>query len=79
MASARSDPDNRQLAPSNFKRLLFDAIHLAVSDSVGGLATPGTMDLQAGMILEPPNLPEWRHFPIREKLLDADRELRLRV
>ena len=36
-----------------------------------GLATPGTMDVPAGMILEPPNLPTWRHFPIRDRLGDA--------
>ena len=36
-----------------------------------GLATPGTMDIAAGMILEPPNLPTWRHFPIRDRLQDA--------
>ena len=36
-----------------------------------GLATPGTMDIAAGMILEPPNLPTWRHFPIRDRLQEA--------
>ncbi len=36
-----------------------------------GLATPGTMDIAAGMILEPPNLPTWRHFPIRDRLAEA--------
>ncbi len=35
-----------------------------------GLATPGTMDLPAGMILEPPNLPAWRHFPVRDTLAE---------
>lgn len=33
-----------------------------------GLGTPGTMDIPAGMILEPPNLPAWRHFPVRDEL-----------
>ena len=33
-----------------------------------GLATPGTMDLKAGMILAPPNMPGWEQFPIRERL-----------
>jgi glucokinase len=36
-----------------------------------GLATPGTMDIPGGMILEPPNLPAWRHFPIRDALGSA--------
>ena len=26
-----------------------------------GLGTPGTMDIPAGLVLEPPNLPGWRH------------------
>lgn len=42
---------------------------LALSDLAGvGLATPGTMDIPAGMILEPPNLPGWRHFPVRDRV-----------
>jgi glucokinase len=36
-----------------------------------GLGTPGTMDIPAGMVLEPPNLPAWRHFPIRDRLSEA--------
>ncbi|MDA0833241.1 MAG: ROK family protein [Planctomycetota bacterium] len=33
-----------------------------------GLATPGTMDLKAGMLLDPPNLPGWNDFPIRQRV-----------
>ena len=45
---------------------------LARDDVVAvGLATPGTMDVPAGLILEPPNLPNWRHFPIRDCLSEA--------
>ena len=40
---------------------LADATHV-------GLVTPGTMDTQAGMLLEPPNLPGWSHFPIRDRV-----------
>jgi len=36
-----------------------------------GLGTPGTMDIRRGYILEPPNLPGWRHFPIRDELAKA--------
>ena len=36
---------------------LSDAAHV-------GLVTPGTMDIRAGMLLEPPNLPGWEHFPM---------------
>jgi glucokinase len=35
-----------------------------------GLGSPGTMDLQSGMLLEPPNLPGWENFPIRRLLAD---------
>jgi len=33
-----------------------------------GLGTPGTMDVPAGMLLEPHNLPGWFDFPIRDRL-----------
>lgn len=36
-----------------------------------GLGTPGSMDLPAGTILEPPNMPDWRYFPIRNRLSEA--------
>lgn len=39
-----------------------------------GLATPGTMDIPAGMLLDPPNLPGWQNYPVRQKV--ADRLLR---
>jgi glucokinase len=35
-----------------------------------GLGSPGTMDLEAGMLLDPPNLPGWNDFPIRKRLAD---------
>lgn len=36
-----------------------------------GLGTPGSMDIGQGMILEPSNLPGWRHFPIQQSLQEA--------
>lgn len=33
-----------------------------------GLATPGTMDIPKGMLLEPHNLPHWYNFPIRDRV-----------
>jgi glucokinase len=33
-----------------------------------GLGSPGTMDIAAGMLLNPPNLPGWDNFPIRQRL-----------
>src|SRR5437879_2995688 len=31
-----------------------------------GVATPGTMDLPAGIILDPPNLKPWQNVPVRQ-------------
>lgn len=36
-----------------------------------GLGAPGSMDLPSGMLLEPPNLPNWWQFPIRDALSQA--------
>lgn len=33
-----------------------------------GLGTPGTMDIPAGLLLEPHNLPGWFQFPIRDRV-----------
>ena len=33
-----------------------------------GLATPGTMDIPKGMLLDPPNLPGWTNLPLRDQL-----------
>ncbi len=35
-----------------------------------GLATPGTMDIPTGMLLDPPNLPGWKNIPIRQIIQD---------
>lgn len=35
-----------------------------------GLGTPGSMDIPRGLILEPPNMPSWRYFPLRDCLSD---------
>lgn len=39
--------------------------------TAAGLATPGTMDIPAGMLLDPPNLPGWNDFPIRDRVAKA--------
>lgn len=36
-----------------------------------GLATPGTMDIPAGMLLMPHNLSTYQNYPIRDSLADA--------
>ena len=48
-----------------------DESPLALDDILAvGLATPGTMDIPAGMLLDPPNLPGWQNFPIRQRVAD---------
>jgi len=36
-----------------------------------GVATPGTMDIPAGMILDPPNLKPWQNVPVRRYIEDT--------
>jgi glucokinase len=36
-----------------------------------GVATPGTMDIPAGLILDPPNLKPWRNVPVRQHIFDT--------
>src|SRR3989442_9313761 len=41
--------------------------NLKMADIVAiGVATPGTMDIPAGVILDPPNLKPWRNVPVRD-------------
>lgn len=65
-------PDN---GIANIKRALDLALHsagLTAKDIKGaGLATPGTMDIPGGMLLEPPNLPGWNYFPVRQRTEEA--------
>jgi glucokinase len=36
-----------------------------------GVATPGTMDIPAGIILDPPNLRPWQNVPVRKHIADV--------
>jgi glucokinase len=36
-----------------------------------GVATPGTMDIPGGIILDPPNLKPWQNVPVRQYIYDA--------
>jgi glucokinase len=52
-------------------RLAVEASGLSWDDIIGvGLGSPGTMDIGAGMLLNPPNLPGWINFPIRDRLAE---------
>jgi glucokinase len=33
-----------------------------------GVATPGLMDIKAGLILDPPNLKPWKNVPVRDRI-----------
>ena len=45
------------------------AAGLKMSDiSAIGVATPGTMDIPGGLILDPPNLKPWRNVPVRDHI-----------
>ncbi len=35
-----------------------------------GIATPGTMDIPGGRLIDPHNLPTWKEFPIRQRVSD---------
>jgi glucokinase len=39
-----------------------------------GVATPGTMDLSTGVILDPPNLRPWQNVPVRQHVREAFRK-----
>jgi glucokinase len=56
-----------------------ETIRLAIADAglhpdqiaAIGVATPGTMDIPAGLILDPPNLRPWRNVPVRQHVKNA--------
>ena len=53
-------------------RQLCESVNSSINDlPYIGLGTPGTMCLKRGMLLQPPNLPHWFEFPIRDELSRA--------
>lgn len=74
-----SVPSQIEEGPEAGAKRMGDAVR-AVADQAGvdlsqiarvGLATPGTMDISNGMLLDPVNLPGWHNFPIRDRVADA--------
>jgi glucokinase len=63
-----------EVGVENICRAALEAVEqarLTLDDIRGvGLATPGTMDIPAGMLLDPPNLPGWVDVPIRQLIAD---------
>lgn len=76
LLSAVSLPTEAERGPDHGIAVLAEAGRQAVAESglgwddiLGvGLGTPGTMDIPGGMLLEPPNLPGWNQFPVRDRL-----------
>jgi len=72
----RSVPTHSHLGPEDGARRMGEAVLDAIAEvgvepaDVGrvGLGTPGTMDIPAGMMLEPHNLPGWENFPVRDRV-----------
>ena len=45
------------------------AAELTLADIAAiGVATPGLMDIHAGLILDPPNLKPWKNVPVRDRI-----------
>jgi glucokinase len=50
-------------------RAAIESAKLTLKDIAAiGVATPGTMDIPAGVILDPPNLKPWRNVPVRDHI-----------
>jgi len=53
-------------------RRAINAANLKLGDIQAiGVATPGTMDIPAGIILDPPNLHPWKNVPVRQHIAEA--------
>ncbi len=69
-------PTSPQASPSIAIRDVIDSISKWIASKSNpvraiGLGTPGPLDLDAGMILTPSNLPGWWNYPIRQELSAA--------
>ncbi|MCP4513561.1 MAG: ROK family protein, partial [Fuerstiella sp.] len=69
---AAQGPDNGvgQMAQASQQALKRGSLTIDQISAVG-LATPGTMDIPAGLLLDPPNLPGWNDYPVRQKVSDV--------
>lgn len=53
-------------------RRAVSAANLKLKDITAiGVATPGLMDIKAGLILDPPNLKPWKNVPVRDHIQKA--------
>ncbi len=71
-----TEPTNAEQGPENGAQRMGEAVRRAISDAGiqpedvarVGLGSPGTMDVPAGMLIRPHNLPGWFNFPIRDRV-----------
>ena len=55
--------------PEIFISMVSAALHRSVSDLSGiGIGCPGPLDQERGLVLSPPNLPQWDRFPVADRL-----------
>jgi glucokinase len=67
-----SGPQEAVRRMAEASRQLVDSFGISLEQiSRAGLGSPGSMCLSSGMLVEPPNLPHWHHFPIRDALSSA--------
>jgi glucokinase len=74
-----SIPTEEERGPTDAMRRVSDEIQRMLGETkrrredllAVGLASPGTMDIGAGILLQPHNLPHWWDFPIRDCLRQA--------
>jgi glucokinase len=72
---AERGPEAGLAALAEAGRLAVQASGLSLQEIAAvGLGSPGTMDLSAGMLLDPPNLPGWQNLPIRKLLAERLRK-----
>src|SRR5262245_6801716 len=77
--SLPTDPERGQ---EQGLRTMADTIRQAIAaagKSIGeiaaiGVATPGSMDIPAGLILDPPNMKPWRNVPVRDYIANQFRK-----
>ena len=72
-ASLRTNPERGQDAGLETMgetiRQSVAAAKLTLADIAAiGVATPGLMDIHAGLILDPPNLKPWKNVPVRDRI-----------
>jgi len=68
-ASRGPDHGVNQMVAAAHQALQSTEFELSLLPAVG-LATPGTMDIPKGMLLDPPNLPGWENYPVQERLAE---------